>query len=59
MLNKKIKPPFIPRVRDQYDTSNFDDEFTVLDPFSQKSDNIESPKGKQFIGKINIKLFVF
>ncbi|XP_051990123.1 serine/threonine-protein kinase N2-like isoform X1 [Xyrauchen texanus] len=32
LLAKKVKPPFVPTIKDSSDVSNFDDEFTSEDP---------------------------
>lgn len=32
LLLKKIKPPFIPKIRNELDTSNFAEEFTKMAP---------------------------
>lgn len=32
LLLKKIKPPFVPKIRNELDTSNFAEEFTKMAP---------------------------
>lgn len=32
LLQKKIKPPFVPKIRNELDTSNFAEEFTKMAP---------------------------
>lgn len=39
LLNREIKPPFVPKIHDPEDVSNFDDEFTREAPrFSAAKD---------------------
>ena len=42
LLAKKAKPPFLPSIKESMDVSNFDSEFTRLQP-------ILSPPSKPFI----------
>lgn len=32
LLSKKVKPPFLPSIKESMDVSNFDSEFTQLQP---------------------------
>jgi protein kinase N len=32
LLAKKVKPPFLPKIKESVDVSNFDSEFTSLQP---------------------------
>lgn len=41
LLAKKVKPPFLPSIKESMDVSNFDSEFTRLQP-------ILSPPSKPF-----------
>lgn len=44
ILNKKVKPPFIPKIRYEGDVSNFDKVFTNEDPFSLRNNVFEVNK---------------
>jgi len=46
-MKKKIKPPFLPKVKSSTDVSNFDTEFTDCDVESYQ-DTIGSPAGKVY-----------
>jgi hypothetical protein len=50
-LNKKIKPPFIPKIKSETDTSCFDDEFLSLNVESYQEDS--SMKEKNYPSKKN------
>jgi len=47
-LNKKIRPPFIPVIKGDLDTSNFDPEFTETTVDSYKGNSMGSMVYEQF-----------
>jgi len=51
LLNKKIKPPFVPTIRHMEDVSNFDDEFTAEKP------TLTPPKDKRQLTDNEQRLF--
>jgi len=47
-LKKKIKPPFLPKVKSSTDVSHFDAEFTECEVESYKETMGNSPAGKVY-----------